>query len=78
MVSKWQRGQHEDWTPPAPLNPHGRWIWNRQTGWVWRPRYDMQITDPYSPFYYPSDEEIWEWMTNGWNDFTMRHGFPNL
>ena len=29
-------------------------------------------------FYYPSDEEIWSWMENGWNGFTMRHGIVNL
>ena len=73
------QGQHGDWQPPALLNPHRRWIWSRQHyTWVWRPDYDIYITNPYSPVYYPSDDEIWTWMTNGWNDYTMRWGILNL
>jgi len=78
MPDERQQRQYEDWSPPAPLNPHGRWHWDRNLGWVWRPDYNMHITDRYSPFYYPSDDEIWDWMCRGWTDYTMRHGFPNL
>ena len=66
------------WIEPPPLNQYGRWQWDYKNGWVWRPYYDHNVTNIYSPVYYPSDEEIWEWMERGWNDFTMRHGIVNL
>ena len=66
------------WISPPPLNQYGRWQWHYQNGWVWRPYYDHNVTNIYSPVYYPSDDEVWEWMERGWNDFTMRHGIVNL
>ena len=27
---------------PSPLNPHGRWIWDRYLATVWRPDYDIE------------------------------------
>lgn len=66
------------WLEPPRLNDFGRWRWDYQNGWVWRPDYDLNITNPYHPCYYASDDEIWEWMERGWNDFTMRHGIVNL
>ena len=66
------------WIEPPLLNQYGRWRWRYQNGWVWRTDYDYIVTNVYSPVYYASDEEIWPWMEQGWNDFTMRHGIVNL
>ena len=38
----------------------------------------VPVTNLYSPVCHPSDEEIWGWRENGWNDFTMSHGIVNL
>ena len=68
--------------PPQPdfeLRTAGRWRWNRQfDDWVWEQQFNPMETDPYSPYYRPSDDILNNWMSNGWIDWTARFGFRNF
>ena len=57
----------EEEQPEQPVQPPQ---WQQPTMQLWH-----QTEDPYAPLYWPSDEELWEWLQNGWIDHTMRFGF---
>ena len=68
--------------PPQPdfeLRTAGRWRWNRQfDDWTWEQQFNPLETDPYSPYYRPSDDILNNWMGNGWIDWTARFGFRSF
>ena len=64
--------------PDFQLRTAGRWRWDRNFGdWIWEQQFDPLETDPYSPYYRPSDSILNNWMGNGWIDWTARFGFRN-
>ena len=64
--------------PDFQLRAAGRWRWDRNFGdWIWEQQFDPLETDPYSPYYRPSDSILNNWMGNGWIDWTARFGFRN-
>ena len=64
--------------PDFQLRTAGRWRWDRNFGdWIWEQQFNPLETDPYSPYYRPSDSILNNWMGNGWIDWTARFGFRN-
>ena len=57
----------------------GHWRWDRRYGdWIWEQHFNALETDPYSPYYRPSDDMMNQWMGNGWIDYTVRFGFRSF
>ena len=64
--------------PDFQLRTAGHWRWNGNFGdWVWEQQFDPLETDPYSPYFRPSDSTLNNWMGHGWVDWTARFGYRN-
>ena len=62
--------------PDFQLRTAGYWRWDRNFGdWVWEQQFDPLDTDPYLPYFRPSDSTLNNWMGHGWIDWTARFGY---
>lgn len=82
-----QKNRRQSWAPPkvvrswtavysstdvAPPNDPGPLTQADFPGVQW------QTDDPLGDNYWPSDLELWQWMEQGWVDWTVRFGFTHL